>query len=77
MTKKLEKECGVTMGTQIRMDKKSPKARQYVKPLYLGKSDWETALSDFKTAIGKDGNVRAGKTNGNYFICIYRIFTNG
>jgi hypothetical protein len=71
VTKVLEKACGVKMGTQIRMDKKSPKARQYVKPLSPGKSDWETALSDFNFTIGKDAKVRAGKRTGNDFICIY------
>ncbi|XP_028395143.1 uncharacterized protein LOC114519243 [Dendronephthya gigantea] len=50
------------MGTRIRMDKKAPKARQYVKPLSPGKSDWETALSEFNTVIGRDAEIRAGKT---------------
>ena len=61
------------MGTQIRMDKKSPKARQYVKPLSPGKSDWETAMSEFNTAIGGGAEVKAGKTsNDSFFIHIFR-----
>ena len=55
--KRLEKEFNMQFGNRIGIDKKSPKARQYQKPLLYGKSDWETALLDFQTAITKDGKT--------------------
>ena len=67
-TKKPKNARGTT--TETPMDKRFPKIRQYVKPLSSGKTDWETALSEFKTAIGRDTEVRDGKTTGNDFICL-------
>ncbi|XP_028395128.1 uncharacterized protein LOC114519233 [Dendronephthya gigantea] len=42
--------------------KRFPKTTQYVKPLSPGKSDWETALSEFNTAFKTDVEVSDGKT---------------
>lgn len=62
----LGKEFDIKFDNRIGLDKKSPKARLYQKPLSHGKSDWETALLDFKSAVTKE--IAARKISGTDFI---------
>ncbi len=48
LIERLKKELGVDVGARIEEDKKSPKARQFQKPCPASKSEWESALDDFK-----------------------------
>ncbi len=48
VVERLIREFGVDFGARIEEDKKSSKAHQFQKPCRSGKSEWESALDDFK-----------------------------
>ena len=65
----LEKELNFKFGDRIRSDKKNPDCLQYQKPLYPGKTDWETVLLEYIFIITK--GRAAGETTGTDFIQLF------